>query len=63
MAEITAPSYSLPSAVLICPNEKLLMKMVLQTLVAMNIEKPDPNPYPLRRSSSRSRTMKPEMKS
>jgi len=47
-----APSYSTPASVFKVIGEKDFHKIVSQTLVAMNKEIPDPNPYPFDNISS-----------
>ena len=52
-----APSNSGPRPVLTVLGEKAFQMMFSQMLVAINREIPDPRPYPLDRSSSRSMTI------
>lgn len=48
-----APSYSVPASVFKVSGENDFHTMVSHTLVAMNNEIPDPNPYPFDNISSK----------
>jgi len=51
---MTAPSYSVPASVFKVIGENDFHKIVSQTLVAINNEIPEPNPYPFDNISSKS---------